>query len=401
MRTSLHHAATRMRARSQTLPPNFERLQRPALIVGAVALVVCVVFAIANPTQFFQSYLYAFLFWAGMSLGSLSLLLIQHLTGGAWGATARRFMEAGAYIIPLVAILFVPVLLGMGYLYPWTQADYVATHPLVQRKSVYLNIPFFVIRQFIYFGIWTALAVALNRLSQRLDERDDPALRRRMEHISGVGIVAYVLTMTFAAVDWGMSIEPDWYSSMYAVIIMISYGLSTLSFLAIVLHLLRNREPVASVAQASKFHDIGSLMFAFTVLWTYTSFAQYLIIWSSNTTVLAPWYAKRGAGGWEYFVIALIVFQFFVPFFLLLQRRLKRTSRTLAIIAGFVLFMQLVNMFWIIVPSFHPDGVFIHPLDILALIGVGGIWLAGFIWALGRKRLIPLHVPALYKSAAH
>lgn len=392
---------TPSQALRQVIRPEYARVQRIALIVGGVALLICLVFAFITPTQFFQSYLYAFIFWVGLSLGSLILLMIQFLTGGAWGATARRIFEAGAMSVPVMAVLYIPLLIGITWLYPWTFPA-AASDKLIVAKQEYLNIPFFVIRQFIYFGIWTALAVVLNRMSRQLDDHDDPALRRRMEWVSGPGIVLYVLTMTLAAVDWGMSLEPEFFSAMYGVLYMIGQGLSMLAFTAIAMHLLRDREPLASVATASRFHDIGSLTFAFVVLWTYVNFGQYIIIWSSNIGELTPWYAARGRNGWEYFAAILIAFQFFTPFFLLLSRKLKRTSRYLAIIAGFILFMRLVDIFWLIKPAFHPESVFLHPLDIIALFGLGGVWITAFLWALGSKPLVPRNVPALQRAqAAH
>jgi hypothetical protein len=302
-----------------------------------------------------------------------------------------------------MGVLFIPLLFGLTVLYPWARAG-AQNDPIIAAKGLYLKTGFFIVRQIIYFVIWSTLAIVLNRMSARLDTRDDPALRRRMEWVSGPGVVIYVLTMTFAAIDWSMSLEPDFYSSMYAVIYMIGQGLNALAFTAIVLHLLRNREPLATYATPPRFHDIGSLTFAMIVFWTYTSFSQYLIIWSSNTAELAPWYAEHGSNGWQYFAIALIVFQFFTPFFILLSRKVKRSSYYLSIIAGFIIFMRLVDIFWVIMPSFHPESVYVHPLDIIALLGIGGVWLAAFLWALGRKPLVPNNVPAaqrMQQQAAH
>ncbi len=392
-----------MTTRTQLFSPQYARIQRIALAVGGIALLICLIYAFLNSTQFFQSYLYAFIFWVGLSLGSLIWLMIQHLTGGRWPVPTQRIFEAGAMTVPLMGVLFIPLFFGLAVLYPWARPG-ALNDPVIAAKQVMLNVPFFIIRQIIYFAIWSTLAIVLNRMSARLDERDDPALRRRMEWVSGPGVVLYVMTMTFAAIDWSMSIEPDFYSSMYAVIYMIGQGLTALSFTAIVLHLLRNREPLPTYATAPRFHDIGSLMFAFIVLWTYTSFSQYLIIWSSNTAELAPWYAEHGRNGWEYFAIGLIAFQFFTPFFILLSRKIKRTSRYLAIVAGFIIFMRLVDLFWVIKPSFHPESVYIHPLDIIALIGIGGVWITAFLWALSRKPLIPNNMPAaqrMQQQAAH
>lgn len=388
---------------SQFIRPQFARIQRIALIVGGVALLICLIFAFVSGTQFFQSYLYAFIFWVGLSLGSLIWLMIQHLTGGRWPVPTRRIFEAGAMTIPVMGILFIPLFFGLAALYPWARPG-AANDPIIAAKLPYLTSWFFIIRQILYFAIWTTLAIVLNRASARLDAQDDPALRHRMEWISGPGVVIYVLTMTFAAIDWGMSLEPEFYSSMYAVIYMIGQGLNALAFVAIVLHLLRDREPLTNYATVSRFHDIGSLTFALIVFWTYTSFSQYLIVWSSNTTELAPWYYVRGHNGWQYFAIVLIAFQFFMPFFILLSRKVKRNSRYLATVAGFIMFMRLVDIFWVIKPSFHPEGVYIHPLDVIALLGMGGIWIAAFLWALGSKRLVPNNVPAvqqMQQQAAH
>ncbi len=375
------------------LGPALDRLQRQAAVVGAVLLAACLVAGFSNPAQFFQSYLEAYLFWLGISLGCLAVVMIHHLVGGRWGLPVRRLLEAGSRTLPVMALLFVPFLLGMRTLYAWARPEAVAADPVLQAKHLYLNVPGFWVRAVIYFAIWLAMTYCLNKWSREQDVTDDRRLATRMKILSGPGLLLYGLTITFASIDWVMSLEPAWHSTMYGMIFMAAHGLQGFAFVIIACALLSRGGPLTGVAQPAQFQDLGNLTLTCLMLWTYTAFSQFLIIWAENLVDEAPWYLHRTAGGWQGVALALIVLQFAVPFVLLLSRDVKRSAFALASVAGGVLVMQWVSLVWLVAPAFHPDGLYIHWMDFAAPLGVGGIWLAVFLRGLMDRPLLPQHDP--------
>ncbi len=386
---------------SETQPyPELERLQRRAFLVGGVALGLCAVGATLNGEQFLRSYLLGYLLWIGVALGSASLLMLHHLVGGGWGFVIRRSLESGARTIPLMLLLILPLMLGLKSLYLWAQPEIVAQDQILQNKSAYLNIPFFIIRTGLYFAIWGVLAHWLSKWSLQQDHSNDPKLTRRLQILSGPGLGLMGLTMTFASVDWVMSLDPHWYSTMYGFLFMIGNVLTTLAFAICALAFLSERKPLSDVVSASHFHDLGNLLMAFVMLWAYLAFSQYLIIWSGNLPEEVTWYVDRTGPGWAVIAVILIVFHFAVPFLLLLSRRTKRAARTLVSVAGFLLLMRLLDLFWVVVPSFHHAKLHIHWMDVLAPIGIGGVWLGVFVWQLRGKPLLPLNDPNMSALAA-
>ncbi len=385
----------------EILGPQRERFQRGALIIGAVGLGLCVLGAPGNPQQFFQSYLQAFLFWIGISLGCLAIVMTHHLVGGSWGIPVRRLLEAGTRTLPLMAALFVPVLVGMRSLYVWARPQEVAADPLLQQKTLYLNAPSFWIRAVIYFAIWIAVARFLSKWSLEQDRTADESLTRRLRMLSGPGLVLYGLTVTFSSIDWVMSVEPEWHSTMYGMIFMAGQGLQALAFVTIVGYLLARRGPLGPVALPRRIHDVGNLTLTFLMLWTYTAFCQFLIVWAENLTDEVPWYLRRTTGGWQDIGLALIVLQFALPFALLLSRGIKRRAQVLSLVAALILCMQLVNLYWLVAPAFHPGAFSLHWMDVLTPIGMGGIWIAVFVKQLQGKSLVPLHDPRLAGATEH
>ena len=376
-------------------PHGLERFQRPALLAGVAALVACAIGAFFAPEQFFRSYLFAFLFWAGVALGCLAVSMLHHVTGGAWGVPIRRPLEAGTRTLPVVALLFLPVALGVGKIYEWAHPEAVARDPILLHKSAYLNVPFFLGRTVVYFAAWMALAYYLNRWSIEQDRTGDRAISRRLQLLSSAGIVAYGLTVTFASIDWAMSLEPHWFSTMYGVLFIAGQGLSAFAFIVVVLVLLSDRAPLADYVGPRHYHDLGKLMLAFVMFWAYVSFSQYLIIWSGNLPEEIPWYIKRLQGGWGWVGAALLLFHFALPFLLLLPRSANRNPRILGAVAGLVVLMRMLDVFWLTKPALSAPGFRIHWMDLAAPIGVGGLWLATFLWQLGRRPLLPVHDPDL------
>jgi len=375
-------------------PPDIARLRRRSLAVGLGALAVCGIAAVAAPAQFFRSYLVAYLFWSGICLGSLAILMLHHLTGGAWGLLIRRPLEAATRTMPLVAVLVVPILVGIPQLYVWSHTASVAADPLLQHKRAYLNVPFFIARTAAYFIIWLALTSLMNRWSREQDRTGAPTLARRLYNISGPGLVIYGLTVTFASIDWVMSLEPDWFSTIYSLLFMVGQVLAALAFVIALLAILVARSPLVVLAAPQHMGDLGNLLLTFVVLWAYMAYSQFLIIWSGNLTDEIPWYVRRLAGGWEWIAVGLIVFHFAVPFFALLSREVKRRAGVLSSLAGALLVMRFVDLYWTVDPAFDA-GVRVHWLDLAAAVGIGGVWLAMFVRELEARPLVPSHDPGL------
>lgn len=377
---------------------DLRRTQGISLLVGAVAVVAALALALLGGNGFFQSYLFAFLFWLGLSLGCLVLLFVQHLAGGSWGALIRRPLEAGVAVLPVLALLFVPLLFGLGSIYEWTHADYLESHPIVAAKTAYLNVPFFIARAVLYFAIWIAGALFFLRMSNRQDREVERSgsLGYRMKAVSAAWIIIYVLTMTFAAVDWGMSITADWYSGIYPVILMIGQAITAISFIIVVMVLLAGSVPaINELLTAKRLQDLGNFLMAFTMFWAYVNFSQLIIIWSNNTVETNAWYVVRLNTDWAYLSAFLLVFGFFAPFAILFSRWVKRKRTALTAVALFALLVRVIDLFWILMPSFGRSGSPVTLLDMLLLVGLGGLWLAVFARSLASRPILPLHDPRL------
>jgi hypothetical protein len=376
-------------------PPNVNRFQQRALIVGALFTVVFAVGFFVDRAQFFHSYLFAFSFWAGIPLGSLALLMLQHLTGGGWGLVIRRVLEASTRTLPLVLILFVPIVFGAPWIYSWTHAEEMAKNEALTEKAKYLNLPFFTVRAAIYFAIWLALAFFLNRWSLLQDRTADRQYTKRMGMLSGPGMVLFVFTVTFASIDWFMSLDPEWSSTIYGFIFVAAWSLSALAFTIAVMAALSKHEPMNSVVAQLHFHDLGKLLLALVMLWSYFAFSQFLIIWSGNLPEEIRWYLPRIHGAWGAIALAVIVLHFAFPFLFLLSRSFKRNAGKLVIVAVLILVMRLVDLFWMIAPTPNFAGEHFHVswMDVVAPIGMGGLWLGFFARALTTRPLIPINDP--------
>jgi hypothetical protein len=376
------------------------RVQRGALVAGLLSLALCALGGFLSPLQFFRSYLVAYLFWFGIALGCLAILMIHHVTGGAWGAVIRRLLESATRTLPLMALLFLPILLGMHQLYQWSRPEVVAHDPILQQKSLYLNVPFFLGRAVLYFSVWMILVRYLNRWSLEQDRTVDPGPTRRMELLSRGGLVLVGLTMTFASIDWIMSLEPHWFSTIYGVLVMGGQVVTAMAFMIPVAALLANgRGPLAEVMSNEQFHDLGKLLMAFVMLWAYFMLSQFLIIWAGNLPEEIPWYLSRSQGGWQWIAILLILGYFVLPFLILLSRDVKQHPRLLTTVALGVIGARFIDLFWMVMPAFHPGAFSIHWMDFVTLIGVGGIWVAFFIWQLKGRALVAIHDPSLPEHA--
>ncbi len=387
-----------MSAQNYMAPASVGRLQQRALTVGILGLAVMMFGASASPAQFFRSYLVGYLFALGVTLGCLGLLMLQHLTGGHWGVVIRRPLESATRTLPVLAVLFVPLGFGLRQLYAWTGP---MEKPLSRFQMSYLTIPGFLTRAAIYFAIWILLMLLLNSWSLQQDAKPERALRRKLQMLSGPGIVLYVFTMTFAAVDWVMSLSPHWSSTIYGFLFVGGQAVSALALMIAVAVLLAQSEPMSGILQPRHLHDLGKLLLAFVMLWAYFAFSQLLIIWAGNLPEEIPFYMKRLRGGWGALGVLILLFHFALPFFLLLSRDLKRSARLLPRLAIAVIFMRLVDLFWMTAPEFSPDAFRVHWMDVAAPAGIGGIWLAYFAWQLKGRPLLPLGDPELAEAIEH
>jgi len=373
------------------LPTQIRRAGRKAMVTALAAALLCALGAIWNRPQFFQSWLVAWIFFTGISCGALVIVMMQSLTGGAWGVATQRLTEAAMLTLPLMALLFVPVLLGIHDIFPWSRADVLAAHPKWEHKHAYLNLPFFVVRGFCYFSVLSALAFFIRHWSVQQDKvPGGPSPGRRVRMLSAGGLVVYVLCMNFASTDWVMSLEPDWYSTIFVVIFMAGQFLTALALMTALLALFAGREPFGGLITTKHFHDLGNLLLTFVIFWIYVSFSQFLIIWSGNLPKEISWYLHRSAGGWKGVALFLMAFQFILPVGLLLFRGMKRQRERLGAIAVMIVVVNIVNVYWLIAPAFHPEGLRIHWLDFATLITVGGFWAVVFLWFLNRQPLLPL-----------
>jgi hypothetical protein len=380
-----------------------------ALAVGAAGLVACAIGFVVDRDHFFRSWLVAYLLFLGIALGSMGMVMIQHLSGGVWGVF-RRIFEASSRTLPLLAILFLPIAAGLGTLYPWTHPDHVRGDEVLQHKALYLNTPFFLARALVYFAGWIGLARVLNTLSRRQDE-GDIEVNLAIQRWSGGGLVFYVLTVTFAGIDWIMSLNPHWYSTLFGFLMMGGQGLAALAFTIVIATYLGDREPMASLLKPAHFHDLGKLMFAFVMLWAYFNYSQYMLIFAGNLVEEVPYMITRTSHGWQYLALFLVVFHFAVPWLLLLSRDRKRNPHRLVLVAAWMLVARYVDLYMMVSPEFaatgqnlhllegeHASRFFAHWLDLAAPIGIGGIWLWMFFTQLGQRPMLAVGDPYLREA---
>jgi hypothetical protein len=387
---------------STELRSDLRQWRRRLAIVGIIGLLATAAgLFLVSPTQFYRSYLWAYVFFVGLAVGCLAWLMLQYLTGGAWGVVMRRPAEAAARTIPLLFVMVIPIIVGIPNLYQWSHARAVAADAVLKNKHSYLNVPFFIIRTVVYLGAWSFCSWYLNRWSAIEDRQDTGLPRRKMAAFSGPGIVFWGFAVTFMATDWVLSLDPHWFSTMFGLLFMAGQGLSGMAFLITVLVLLSYRRPMSGVLTPRHLHDLGKLLLATVMVWAYFSFSQFLIIWAGNLPDEIPWYLERLRGGWQYVALLLVVGHFALPFALLLSRDLKRNFKLLASVAVFVLFMRMVDLYWQVAPDFLKGSFGLSWVDITAPIGIGGVWLAYFLYQLEKRPLMPLHDPYLEEALEH
>lgn len=388
-------------------PEEIGRWRTVALGIGGIAAIVILIAALIMPEmreQALRSWLLGFCLWGGIGIGSIGILLLQYLTGGAWGVVIRRILEASSRTLPIVFLLFLPILIGAGSLYGWT-------HPkpgdkIMEIRDAYLNYPFWALRAVLYFLLWGVMAVLLNRWSKQVDDTGDWSLLQKASRFSGPTMVFYVLLVSFAAIDWTMSLDQHWYSTIWGLLFVVGWALAAFAFVIVILAWLSTRAPMNRVVGKRHFHDLGKLVLALVMVWAYFNFSQFLIIWSGNLPEETQWYITRMSGGWGVIGVALIVLHFAFPYLVLLSRDVKRNAKYLAMLAIFILFMRLVDLYYIIGPaptttSHGEMGFHISWMDFLAPVAVGGIWLWWFFGELRKRPLVPINDPFLENAIEH
>lgn len=395
---------------SYQAPGELTRFRSLALGVGGIGTIVCAVGLYLDPEQALRSWLLGYIFWAGIGIGAIGLLILQYLTGGAWGVVIRRTAEAASRTLPVIILLFVPIAVGVNQLYEWTHLP--ADDHVIHARGWYMTVWGWTLRSAIYFAIFGVMVYLLNKWSANQDASKDHEEAAdwlgRATAFSGPTMVIFALTVTFAAVDWVMTLEPHWFSTIWGLLFVAGWALSCICFSVVVLAFLHDKVPMNRVLGRRHFHDLGKLMLALVMVWAYFNFSQYLIIYSGNIPEETGWFIKRSTGGWGWIAWGLIIFHFAVPFLILLQQGLKRRPMRLAAVAIFILFMRLVDMFFLIGPSPRIDthgaaqGAFIVSwMDIVAPIAVGGFWIAYFIHQLMKRPLVPVMDPFLENAIEH
>ncbi len=350
---------------TMTRTQSLARIRRVAIVVGVIGVVAAVIGIFTDSTAFFQAYLVGFAFIAHISLGCLFLLMINHVTGGHWGIPVRPYLEVGAQMIVVTAVLFIPLLFGLARIYPWAQPDTVSADPLLQHKSAFLNPTFFVIRAVVYFAVWIFLAWRMTR----------PDTPKRPTAI--IGLVVHFALATLASIDWFMSLEPHWFSTIYGVVFLASQAFTAYAFAVTLLMLMPTPAPEASDRQTRQ--DLGNVLLAILITWVYLNFMQYLVIWAADEPEEISWFLARSAGGWSVVLLFLIAANIVVPFVLLLSRSIKSRVRSLSLVALLILIAQLVYSYVLVVPAFNPAGATVGWLDLVLPVGILGIWIAAFI----------------------
>lgn len=384
--------------------PGAKRTALIALVIGLVGSVATLAGIGVDSTQAYASWLYAYALFLSLALGSLFFVLVHHITGARWGVSVRRLAEAGMATLPVFALLFVPVIFGMHDLFHWTHEDVRATDPLVQWKSAYLDVTFFYVRAVLYFAVWIGLSAYMMKQSVAQDSGDGLARLHRMKWASAPGMLLFGLSITFAAFDWLMSLSPHWFSTIFGVYYFSGAVQGSLAMLIVLALALHKAGYLRGVVTVEHYHDLGKLLFGFTIFFAYIAFSQYFLIWYANIPEETFWFLYRW-GPWQGVSIALIFFTFVLPFFVLLAREAKRMAPVLLLGAVIVLVGRAIDMYWLVFPSLQHGAEVQAPnftwMNLTALVGVGGIFVGALCWQLGKNALVPVGDPLLRASMGH
>jgi hypothetical protein len=392
-------------------PDDVKRWRTLSLGVGGICLIIWAVGLYFSPEQALRSWLLGFIFWSGIGIGCLGVLLLQYLTGGAWGVVSRRTLEAGTRTLPIIILLFIPLAVGVytGSVYSWTHLP--PTEHVMEQRGWYMTGWGWILRSAFYFAIFGVMTWLLNKWSWQQDGTNNPEdaamFLGRSTALSGPAMVIYCIIVSFCAVDWIMTLDPHFTSTIYGMLFIAGWALSCYCFAVTILALLADKAPLNRVLGKRHFHDLGKLMLALVMVWAYFNFSQFLIIWAGNIPEETGWFIDRMKGGWGWIGVILIFLHFAFPFLVLLQQDFKRKARWLASLAIFILVMRVFDMFYLIGPNPWIDhsiehGAFIVSwMDLVAPIAVGGIWLWWFFGELMKRPLVPVMDPFLENAIEH
>ena len=378
-----------------------DRLTRVTAVISVVGVALCLFGWMQNPAQFFHSWLAAATFWLSVTLGALFFTMLHHLTAARWSTVIRRFFENLGLLLPLQLLLFLPLFGGMGELYHWTHADAVAQDHLLQLKAPYLNVPFFMVRTLVYFAIWSLLAWRLWHLSVRHDQKPEAAHLASLKRISAPGMILFAVTFTFASFDWLMSLDAHWYSTIFGVYTFAGAIVALLATVILILFGLQKYGHLRQEIGPEQFHDLGRLLFAFTVFWAYMAFSQYFLIWYGNIPEETIWFTHRWHGTWKAVTLLLVLGHFLVPFVILMTRWAKRSRLALPLLAGWLLFMHWLDLQWLVMPTLHPHDYHFSWQDVVTLAATGGILAYFFIRMLARRSMVPVAAADLSGADHH
>ncbi len=396
-----------MSAQDFRAPESVSRLQNGGIVVGGVALLVAIFGAMKSPADFYHSYIFSYMLILGLTVGSLGLLMLQHLTGGIWGMVIRRPLEAASRNLWLMLVLFAPIVVGMKYLYSgndqetgWLNAPKEGEHALTSWQQGYLTQGGFLARAALYFAVWIVLMLVFNNWSKQQDQESDAeGLKQKLKKLAAPGVILYILAMTFAAIDWVMSLSPRWASTIYGFLFVAGQAIAAMGLMIAVIVLLAGSEPFNDIIKKRHLHDLAKLLFAFNMLWAYFAFSQLLIIWSGNQPEEISFYRSRLNGQWGVVAVIVLLFSFAIPFLLLLSRDVKRTASVISKIAVWMIFMRLVDLYWMTRPEFTPRAVPTW-LDIVVPVALIGLWLGFFAMNLKQRPLLPVGDPNLSEVLA-
>jgi hypothetical protein len=386
---------------SPELREDLRRWRTRALIAGAIGTLLSAIGFFVDHDQFYRSYLWSYIYVVALTVGPLAWLMLQYVTGGAWGLVIRRPCEAATRTLPLTALMFLPIVIGINNLYPWAHKNLVAADELLRHKTPYLNTPFFLIRAAIYFGGWMLLSWWLNRCSVIEDEQGHDVVHGKMGRASAPGLIFWGFSVTFMSIDWILSADPKWFSTIFGLLFLASQGLTAMAFLVTLMVVLSSRRPMSEVLTARHLHDLGKFLLALVMVWAYFEFSQFLIIWAGNLPEEIPWYLVRLNNGWQVVALLLVVGHFALPFALLLSRDLKRNFKLLRRIAIFILCIRFVDLYWIVMPTFRKQSFGVSWMDLTMPLGLLGLWLAYFLTQLEQRPLMPRNAPHLEEVLEH
>jgi hypothetical protein len=391
-----------LRPEQATIPPGHSWNRAPVIGGGCAVLgaLACAGLGVGNPKQFFFSWLVSFLFFLSLALGALFFVLVQYASQGGWGIVVRRIGETIFATLPALAVLVLPLLLGLRDLYSWAVPGAAEHDALLRWKAPFLNVPFFLIRAAVYFGAWCFIALLYYRVSRSQDATGDAAASARLRRLAGPAIIVLALTQTFASIDWIMSLTPHWYSTMFGVYFFAGSFVGFIALLSVIAPAMRGAGLLDTVITAEHLHDLGKFLFAFTAFWAYIAFSQFFLMWYANLPEETIWYKARLEGSWKMMTILLMAGHFGVPFFYLMGRAVKRKGWTLAVGGAWLLAMHFVDLYWQVMPTLHPDGVRPAVLDVAAFLTIGGCFVAAASWLMRRQALVPLRDPRLAESLA-